>query len=216
MLRSDKVEGYETISAEVEADTKTAAQKNQKAIAAIGKDQWDDARKHIDAALIADVNHAPSHNTLGQIYFHEKNYYLAAWEYEFAIRLAPSIPEYHNNLGLVYEAADRLKEAEIQFGEAVASAPQNYHFVSNYARVRIRQGEINGETRQLLEDVVFLDPRPEWKDWARQQLTQSHLDIPTGYSTPTILHSDESAEDPPTSVPEMPSIPQVESQTIEF
>ena len=39
------------------------------------------------------------------------DYYLAAWEFEFALKISPSTAEYHNNLGLVYEAADRLDDA---------------------------------------------------------------------------------------------------------
>jgi len=124
------------------------------------------------------VNHAPSHNTLGRIHYQLNDYYLAAWEFEFALKISPNTPEYHNNLGLVYEAADRLEEASLQYTNAIELEPQNYNFVSNYARVRIRKGEVNEETRDLLDQVVFLDPRPQWKDWARQQLTQSHLNIP--------------------------------------
>ncbi len=209
LLRSDSQRGYETISAEVEADTEMAAKKNHQAIKAIHKDNWAAARKDIDLALIADVNHAPSHNTLGQIYYQEKNLYLAAWEYEFAIRLSPSVPEYHNNLGLVYEAADRLKDAEQQYSEAIVLEPQNYHFVSNYAKIRIRQGELNPETRRLLEEVVYLDPRPEWKDWAQQQLTQSHLNVPSDDVIST------SYPETPSGFSELPSAPVMEFESIE-
>ncbi len=209
LLRTADVAGYETISADVHADTARATEKNQKAIQKLLKGDCDAAHKLVDEALIADVNHAPSHNTLGQIHFQQNNYYLAAWEFEFALKISPGVPEYHNNLGLVFEAADRHQDAAEQYASAIALAPNNYHFVSNYARARIRAGEVNPETKQLLEQVVMLDPRPAWKDWARQQLTQSHLNIPTLEQSTTMMPETMTIPELPISpVPETPLLQQ--------
>jgi Tfp pilus assembly protein PilF len=202
LLRDQKTTGYETIAADVHADTKTASEKNREAIEKLQKGDREKAHKLVDEALIADVNHAPSHNTLGLIHFQKGNYYLAAWEFEFALKISPGAPEYHNNLGLVFEAADRLEDAANQYAVAVGMAPDNYQFVSNYARVRVRAGEVTPETRELLERVVMLDPRHAWKDWARQQLTQSHLDVPPAAAKHTVVPPEDSMV-----VPEVPTQP---------
>lgn len=196
---------YETVTAELTADTERARELNDKAIRLIEKVHLDRARHAVDEALIADVNFAPAHNTLGQIHFQQGNFYLAAWEFEFAIRLNPNLGEFHNNLGLVYEAAGRFPQAIEQFSMAHQLDPEDYQFVSNLARARIRHGERNSETRQLLEQVVFLDPRPDWKDWARQQLTQSHLNIPATDVYQTVSEPLPAGEVPP--VPDSLQIP---------
>ena len=49
-----------------------------------------------------------------------------------------------------------------------------------------------------------MDPRPEWKDWARQQLTQSHLNIPDEECPPGSIPFTDAAPDA-LRVPEAPN-----------
>ena len=177
------VRNYETISAGPKRDTKKAVQQNERAIAALKRGDFPLARVEADKALIANVDYAPAHNTLGRVLYCQKNYYLAAWEFEFAIRLQPEIPEYHNNLGLVYEAAGKLDMAVSEYQIATDLKPDDFNYVSNLARVRVRKGDKGPETRELLEKVVFMDTRKEWKDWAGLLLKTTHLDIPVGFLT---------------------------------
>jgi tetratricopeptide (TPR) repeat protein len=100
MLRPEKAGKYETISADLQGDSKKAAEKNRKAIEELEKGNCEKAKHLVDEALIADINHAPWHNTLGKIHYQMNDYYLAAWEFEFALKTSPSTAEYHNNLGL--------------------------------------------------------------------------------------------------------------------
>lgn len=181
LFRVDSTPSYKTVVTGPQRDTEEARKCNDKAIRSLAEDDLVAARQQADKALIANVDFAPAHNTLGKILFRQGDYYLAAWEYQFAIQLQPDMPEYHNNLGLIYEAADRLKEAVPEFQAAVDFEPDNYHFISNLARAKVRQGETSPETAALLRDVVFLDPRKEWKDWAGELLKTSHLDQPDGY-----------------------------------
>lgn len=172
---------YATVVASPQRDTEEARRRNNRAIRFFKEGNLQKARVEADQALIANVDFAPAHNTLGRILFSEGKYYLAAWEYQFAIQLQPNMPEYYNNLGLVYEAADRLPEAIGEFQNAVDLKPDNYHFVSNLARAKTRSGEVTPETAALLREVVFMDPRKEWKDWAGELLNTNHLDQPSGY-----------------------------------
>ena len=56
-----------------------------------------------------------------------------------------------------------------------AGAPK---YAGNLARVRIRLGERDEETRRLLEIVIIADTRPEWVEWARSNLTRLRMPIP--------------------------------------
>lgn len=176
------VRNYETISAGPKRDTKKAIKQNDLAIAALKRGDFPQARIEADKALIANVDYAPAHNTLGRVLYCQKNYYLAAWEFEFAIRLQPEIPEYHNNLGLVYEAVGKLDLAVSEYRLAMNLKPDDFNYVSNLARVRIRKGDRDSETRGLLEKVALMDTRKEWKNWAGLLLNTTHLDIPSGHS----------------------------------
>lgn len=177
---------YETVSGMPQRDSAQARRLNGKALELVEAGQLGEAKLAADNAIIADVDHAPAHNTLGKIYFRQGNFYLAAWEFEFAIRLYPDNPDYHNNLGLVYEEAEKLTEAISQYQLAVDLEPDNHHFVSNLTRARIRTDECSPETRRLLEQVVFMDARREWKNWAQSLLNTTHLDIPSA-ETPAAL-----------------------------
>lgn len=177
---------YETVSGMPQHDSAQARGLNEKALELLEAGQLGKAKLAADNAIIADIDHAPAHNTLGKIYFRQGNFYLAAWEFEFAIRLYPDNPDYHNNLGLVYEEAEKLTEAISQYQLAVDLEPDNHHFVSNLTRARIRTDERSPETRRLLEQVVFIDARREWKNWAQSLLNTTHQDIPST-ETPVVL-----------------------------
>lgn len=178
VFRTDDGRKYETVSAGPQRDTPAARKLNGKAIRALEDGELENARTYADKALVADVDFAPAHNSLGRVHFCRKDYYLAAWEFEFALRLQPNVPEYHNNLGLVFEAAGRLPEAIAEFQVATDLDPDSFHYVSNLTRARIRWEERSPETRALLERVVLVDPRPEWKDWAQTLIRTTHRDIP--------------------------------------
>jgi len=233
VIDTKEARNYDTISAGPKRDTSRAAELNAKALKSLNCEDVAEAKIAIDKALIADVDYAPAHNPLGNLLYSRKDYYLSAWEFEFAIRLQPTVPEYHNNLGLVYEAAGKWMEAAGAYQMAMELEPDNYHFVSNLTRLKIRQGQESPETRELLERVVYMDPRPEWNRWAEEQLHTTHLDMPSGYShdvvplgenhtaepllEPTSDPSDDSKpppELPPISLPIRPAIdpvPEVQS-----
>ncbi|MEM6771852.1 MAG: tetratricopeptide repeat protein [Bacteroidota bacterium] len=128
------------------------------------------AERLLKDALTADVMHGPAHNNLGQVYYQQKRYYEAAWEFQYAIRLMPHQPIPRNNLGMVYEATGKLVDAAEQYALAVAEEPDNPVLLGNLARTKIRLGEQSSELRELLQQIVIKDTRPEWRVWAEQQL----------------------------------------------
>jgi tetratricopeptide (TPR) repeat protein len=120
------------------------------------------------------VTFGPAHNNLGLVYFHLKNspmyLYDAAREFDYAARLMPYQPDPRNNLGLVFEETGKFREAVESYERARKLAPDNPEYIGNLARVRVRRGDRDDETRKLLEELTFKDPRPDWRDWARMKL----------------------------------------------
>lgn len=102
---------YVTLLIERAEGEDKAREEIQRAAALFRKGKVDEAEKALKNALAADVNYAPAHNNLGNVYFARGEYYLAAWEFEYAVRLMPNHPEPLNNLGAVYEQVGRLERA---------------------------------------------------------------------------------------------------------
>ncbi len=116
--------------------------------------------------------YAPAHNDLGLVYYQLNRLYEAAWEFKNAANLVPSEPQPLNNLGLVMEKAGRLPEAEQSFSKAVALDPDNVECSANLARIRIRRGERDQTTRDLLERIILKDPRADWVQWTQFNLSR--------------------------------------------
>jgi Flp pilus assembly protein TadD len=183
--------GYETVAKDLRRDTERARRENQRALALMTDHKDVKAEEALKTALSADTMYGPAHNNLGKIYFLQRKFYLAAWEYQYAIKLMPNQPEPKNNLGMVYESVGKLDSAVSCFDEAKKLEPNNAQVVGNLARSRIRRGDRGPEVRELLEQLVEMDTRPEWTAWAREQLavlsptTQSSV-LSTA-TTPTTL-----------------------------
>jgi Tfp pilus assembly protein PilF len=193
---------YQTVSADPNRDTDGAKAENEKAMKALERQRLDKAEKHLQQALICDVAYGPAHNNLGQIYFSQAKYYLAAWEFEYAVKLMPERPEPYNNLGLVYEKVGKLNEAIETFDTGLKLQPNNPELLGNLARARIRRGDSPADLQPLLQSLAFIDTRPEWVAWAKHQLVfpgkttsddESLEIIPAPQGNPRTLQGDEDA-----------------------
>jgi cytochrome c-type biogenesis protein CcmH/NrfG len=72
--------------------------------------------------------------------------------------------------GHLDDDVSRLDEAAQWYDEALKIDPGSVEATANLARTRIRQGHKDPRTRELLQNVVMKDPRPEWTQWATRQL----------------------------------------------
>ena len=167
-------------------DTALARQENDRAYALIQQGKYDDAEPILRRAVDADVMFGPARNNLGLVYFHQGKLYPAAWEFQNAIRLMPYQPEVRNNLGMVFEQARKFDDAAEAYEKARKMEPDNPEYVGNLVRVKIQRGDRDDETKRLLQDLVFKDPRPEWRDWAQQELALFHARRPSD-TGPTTL-----------------------------
>jgi Flp pilus assembly protein TadD len=165
------VSGYETVAQDPHRDTVKAKAQDQQAIGLVDDEKYDDAEKLLKEALGNDVMYGPAHNNLGRIYYHQGKLYLAAWEFQYAIRLMPLQAEPQNNLGLVYESAGKLEDAMGCYAKAHDLAASEVQYMANLARVRIKLQRRDATTRDLLVQVVMRDSRSQWVTWAKKELT---------------------------------------------
>ena len=159
-------DAYATIDPTIQQNTQVAIKSNSKATEFISTGQYQEAETELKKALEADITYGPAHSNLGSVYYFQKNYYLAAWEFEYAAKLMPGRPEPKNNLGLVYEAVGRIDNAVEEYGKAVALGPENPELIGNLLRARIRRGDRGPDVEKLLSDLILKDQRNEWIDWA--------------------------------------------------
>lgn len=167
---------YETVQADPRHETAVAEAEHAKALkflngssACKGCDPAK-AEEHLQKALVADVTYGPAHNTLGMLYLRQRRLYLAAWEFEYAQKLMPERFEPLYNLGLVYEAADKLERAIEFYSMAFSISPRTPDVLESLARARLRNGESLANVRPLLKEVLFYDTRPVWVCWAKDRL----------------------------------------------
>jgi len=167
---SESAMGYETLKDPPNRDTSLAREHNAAALQQMNDGNLDNAEKELKEALAADMFFGPAHNNLGTVYFRQKKFYLAAWEFQYAVKLMPGQVEPLNNLGLVFEKVGRLNDAEQWYDKALSLKPESPEVVGNLARIRIRSHHKDEKTLELLSRIVMKDSRPEWISWARQQL----------------------------------------------
>jgi Tfp pilus assembly protein PilF len=181
-LTSHPKKGYRTLDVDVSHDTETARRETARALKILERNAdacfGDDlvrAENALQKALAADVMYGPAHNNLGRIYFQKQEFYLAAWEFEYAIKTMPDRTEPISNLGMVYEEVGKFDKAIEMYWIAYEIDPHNPEVIGNLARCSLRQGESVEQVRPLLEDLIFMDSRPEWVDWAKEQLVFSQV-----------------------------------------
>ena len=151
-------------------DSAAARRLNGQAYELISRGDYTRAEPLLQQAMAADVMFGPARNNLGLVYFHQNKLYPSAWEFQNAIKLMPFVAEPRYNLGMVFEKAGKLAEAAEQYQSARKFEPDNPQILGNLARVNIRRGLRDEETRRLLEELAIKDSRPEWNDWARLEL----------------------------------------------
>lgn len=168
---------YETIGSVPVAQAEQAKKLNADALKAARKGNWEKAEQLLKEALESEVNYAPAHNNLGQIYLRRHQLYLAAWEFEFAINLMPDRVEPYINLGLVYETAGQLDKAAEAYESALQRASDSREAISCCARVAVKQDNDPGRTAWLLQQVVMHDDRQEWVRWAQDLVATRYASV---------------------------------------
>jgi Flp pilus assembly protein TadD len=184
---------YQTVATDPRRDTDAARRLNGQAVALIAEGKLDEAEAGLKQALAADMFFGPAHNNLGTVYYRQKKFYLAAWEFQYAAKLMPTKAEPRNNLGMVYETVGKLDDAAKSYEEALQLESDASVIAGNLARVYVRTARNDEKTRRLLGDVALKDTRPEWVAWAREHLAtmgQPKAPAPTIAPKPAPLRTD--------------------------
>ncbi len=178
---------YQDVSASLIPHPRLARRKNRVGVELFAEGNWQAAEKAFHQALIADSSFGPAHNNLGKLYFDNGDNYLAAREFELANCEMPDRPEPLNNIGLIYERVDKFDEAVNYFSQAYELHPTNPEYLGNLVRARISRGDRTTDVRDQLEELRLIENRPEWQDWAAEQLELGDLDSPY-VSGPVEMH----------------------------
>jgi len=173
--KKNKQINYETIKANPKRDPDAAAKLNRQGVDALSKGKFERAEKLFKDALVKDVDYGPAHNNLGRLYFDQGKNYLAAWEFEYATKVMPRRGEPYNNLGMVMERVDKMEQAIDAYEIANMLCPNHPEIVGNLARAWWTHDKTNVRTRDLLNQLVFVDCRPDWVAWAKEQIACGKL-----------------------------------------
>lgn len=136
-------------------------------------------------AIIADDSFGPAHNNLGMLQFERGDLYGAAWSFQQAIELMPDRAEAHNNLGLVLEAAGKLSQAIEMYELAYELAPDCGDYLANLVRACIRRGDRDDLLQERLGQLLLIERRPDWIEWAEERLTMLSARAPVAGPTGT-------------------------------
>ena len=164
------VKPYKTLAKDSRRDTEKATRLNAKAMDELAKNDLKEAQEDLTAALTADMFYGPGHNNLGLLYYRQKKYYLAAWEFQYAIRLMPTKALPKANLGMVFEAVGKIDDAARYYEEALKIEPDDVQTIGNLARVYVRDNRKDQRTREILNEIVMKDTRPDWVSWAKERI----------------------------------------------
>lgn len=123
-------------------------------------------------ALAADLYAGAAHNNLGVLLLQRGDLYGAASEFEWARKLLPGSPDPRVNLALTLELAGKAQSAEEAYTAALEVAPECVPAMQGLARLRVKNGTIDGETRAMLEAVALRGETPHWREWAMMQLSK--------------------------------------------
>ena len=169
-LQTTRPQGYQTNYEQTYGSTNEAIAKHRAALRKLEKCDLCGAEELLKESLAEDEKFGLAHNTLGNVYFDQRKYYPAAWEFEYAARMMPDRPEPVNNLGLVFEQVGRYDDAVVQFELAYGMDETNGAYLGNLIRARMRRGDQTSDMVDLFHRLVEVDSRPEWVAWANGHL----------------------------------------------
>ena len=156
------------VVAEVDAAKKSHAYKH--GVKALQNGNYVKARQHFAKVVLEYPGSGAAFNNLGLACYELRQLPDAVRNFEAAIELLPNEPKSLNNLGLALEAGGKVFDALEYYQAASVLQPDNPIYLGNLVRAKLRLGESGLEVTTLLEDLAFIENRPEWLAWADEQL----------------------------------------------
>lgn len=127
------------------------------AMSAMYRRDWDEAIRHLSAALAIEEQNKQAHRFLGDCYLAKGLPAKAEEHYRRALLLDPNKAEVLNNLGALLTDQKKFAEAQLLLGRAVSLRPSSADVHNNLAAVRIHLLEFD-KALPFLEEALRLDP----------------------------------------------------------
>jgi Tfp pilus assembly protein PilF len=138
------------------------------------------ARALLESALRIDVDCGEAHNNLGSMALlpdpptstpdARPDLFTAADHLQSAARLLPGRPDPLMNLGLIYERAGRLSDAQGAYMRALERDPQHVPSAQALTSLEVRTSATNDTTRARLEMIALRGTTAHWRAWAADRL----------------------------------------------
>lgn len=109
---------------------------------------------------------------LGVVEHARRNYYKAAEAFHQASRLAPTRFEPRFNLGSVFETVGKHDKAIDEYEAALNLSSHQVQVMENLARCYIRTKQKADRTRELIDQALIHERRPEWRAWLEKKANQ--------------------------------------------
>ncbi len=141
----------------------------EQGLKACQKSDWEQAHQYLRQAIDTDEKNVYAWMTLGRVEFQRDKLYEAAFAFQRAARLMPQRYEPHFNIGSVLEAAGYHQKAILSYEKALELAPEEVEVMENLARCYIKTRQKQQKARELLEQALLREQRPEWQAWLEEQ-----------------------------------------------
>lgn len=162
---------HATLTGEITpGDSRKAMKLNAKGVERVEASDLDSAAQLFQEAIAADPSFGPAHNNLGLVHFENRNLYAAATQFETASQIMPDKADPFGNLALALEAGGKVDEAIPMLETAHNIDPTNPVYLGNLIRARMRRGDADDTIRMQLNELLFIETRPEWIEWTQDQL----------------------------------------------
>lgn len=138
------------------------------------------ARAMLDEALRVDPDCGEAHNNLGSMALlpdppagapdARPDLYTAAEHLQTAARLLPGRPDPLMNLGLIYERAGRLPDAQAAYARALDRDPHHMPSAQALTSLEVRMNTTSDSTQARLEAIALRGTTSHWRNWAADRL----------------------------------------------
>ena len=172
----------------------------KKGIKAFELQNFDTAQHHFEQAALLDDSSGVAYNNLGLVHFHRGDLYAAATYFERATQETSVDSEPVYNLGLTFEQGGQLTRAMSYYEAAHLNMPSDPRYLGNLIRTRLRLGEPAELLTPELQQLVMLETRPEWREWANDLLQHARIKLQANDLTPS---------DPEAFLPDVVTRPEV-------
>jgi tetratricopeptide (TPR) repeat protein len=161
---------YRTVADRSQQDCRSAQRLNDAGLQWIEEGRVKEAEKKFRQSLEHDLYYAPAHNNLGLVLMRTERHYEAAWEFDYAAKLAPHAVEPRQNLALLYENLGRLDEAISEYENALEIDSQNAVTMRHLARAYVKVGRKDEKLGSLLDKLAHIPGDEPWDRWVRGQI----------------------------------------------